>query len=178
MGYWIHVDELPVGGGGGGSGPDWGGCLGCLGFLFVVFVLWGLHETYGLGNVLVAIISRGLLIGSVASIFGIFYILHEVEYEKPAVISGVAGFLAVFGLASMPAWAFFHRLSSPPLAPSLPCSFSATSFKPAKNRPRPPGRGAGPVSFFSLAPFALLPRASNGLQRMKTANQLWTSTPR
>ena len=115
MGYWIHVDELPVGGGGGGSGPDWGGCLGCLGFLFVVFVLWGVHETYGLGNVLVAIVSRGLLIGSVASIFGIFYILHEVEYEKPAVISGVAGFLAVFGFGLYAGMGFLPSLVLAPI---------------------------------------------------------------
>ena len=66
MGYWIHVDDLPTGGGG-SSGPDWGGCLGCFGFLVVVFFLWGLNESYGLDNVLVFLVSRALLLGSVSS---------------------------------------------------------------------------------------------------------------
>ena len=96
MGYGIHVDDLPVGGGGGGSsGPDWGGCLGCFGFLAVVLFLWGLNITYGLDNVLVFILSRALLLGSVASVFGIFYILKETRFERPVIIAGGVGFAAV-----------------------------------------------------------------------------------
>ncbi len=94
MGYWIHVDDLPTGGGG-SSGPDWGGCLGCFGFLVVVFFLWGLNESYGLDNVLVFLVSRALLLGSAASVFGIFYILKETRFERPVIIAGGVGFAAV-----------------------------------------------------------------------------------
>lgn len=147
MGYWIHVDELPVGGGGGGgggggnagggcgclmflvtaglliangsdfrtalvggllvggvvgvlfsiSGPDWvefKGALGCLGFVAIIFALWYLNTEYGLSNILVFLLTRGLLLGAVLSVGGIIYILREVELERSVVIAGVVGFAA------------------------------------------------------------------------------------
>ena len=114
MGYWIHVDELPTGGGG-SNGPDWGGCFGCLGFLFVVFVLWGLNSTYGLDNILVWILSRGLLLGSIASVFGIFYILHEVEYERAVIIAGGVGFVGAGGFALYASMGFLGAIILAPI---------------------------------------------------------------
>ena len=92
MGYWIHVEDLPTGGG--GSGPDWGGCLGCLGFLAVVFFLWYINAEYGLMNALIAIVARGLLLAAVASVGGIIYILKETDLERNVIIAGCVGFAA------------------------------------------------------------------------------------
>lgn len=90
MGYWIHVDDLPSGGGGGG-GPDKSGCIGCLVVLAVIFLVWAVKTETG-QNTLVYILARGLLLGAVASVFGIIYILKETDFERPVILAGAAGF--------------------------------------------------------------------------------------
>ena len=77
------------------SGPDWGelkGALGCAGFLAVLFALWYLHTTYGLSNILVFLLTRGLLLGGIVSAGGIIYLLKETEFDRPVAIAGAAGF--------------------------------------------------------------------------------------
>lgn len=79
------------------SGFDWEnftGALGCFGFLAVIAVLWYLKTEHRLENILVWVLSRGLLLGAGLSVFGIIYILREVEFERAVVIAGAAGFAA------------------------------------------------------------------------------------
>ena len=93
MGYWIHVDDLPTRGGGGGGGPDKSGCIGCLAILAVIFLVWAVKTETG-QNTLVYILARGLLLGAVASVFGIIYILKETDFERPVILAGIVGFVA------------------------------------------------------------------------------------
>ena len=103
MGYWIHVENLPVGGGGGGSGgPDWKGCLGCLGFLAAAFVLWiCLKQSGGMVGIVRKLLAPAtiiLLIGSVAIIIGT---IAASEFDKEVITPGVIGLVAGFLLGAI-----------------------------------------------------------------------------
>ena len=92
MGYWIHVEELPTGGGGGGGhGPDKDGCIGCLVILGILFLLWLKNSETGMNN-LVDLLVKGLLLGAVASVGGIIYLLKETDFERGVILAGAVGF--------------------------------------------------------------------------------------
>ena len=91
MGFWIHVEELPTRGG--GDSPKFG-CLACFALVAVPLFLWYVYAEYGLTHALVRILAMVLLAGSIASVFGIIYILTVVRFARPVILSGVAGFVA------------------------------------------------------------------------------------
>lgn len=93
MGYWIHVEELPSGG---GDTPNFGciGCLACLAIVTVPLFLWYLHTEYGLAYVFISFLAQALMVGSIISVLGIIYILIQVRLARSAVIAGMVGFVA------------------------------------------------------------------------------------
>lgn len=106
MGYWIHVEDLPTGGGGGGGDH---GCLGCLGVVAaigaILFAVGFVKENY------ITILMFVLFFGGLAAAGGIIYILKETRFEKPIVIAGIVGF-AVGAIFTNNILGIFHVVSS------------------------------------------------------------------
>ena len=94
MGYWIHVEDVPSGGG--GETPNFGciGCLACAALVVVPAFLWYLHKEYGLAYVMISFIAQALMVGSILSMIGILYVLIKVRFERAVILSGVVGFVA------------------------------------------------------------------------------------
>ena len=91
------------------SGPDWEeffGVLVVLGILAAIGGLWYLNKTHGLANILVSLLSKAFLLGAAASVFGIFYILRETDFERPVILAGAAGFGASAALLFLAGFGF------------------------------------------------------------------------
>lgn len=106
MGYWIHVEDLPTGGGGGGGNN--GGCLGCL---TILGILAGISGIWYIKENIITVLSFVLVFGGLAALAGIIYILKETEFEKSIIIAGIVGF-AVGAIFTNNILGIFHVASS------------------------------------------------------------------
>ena len=96
MGYWIHVEDLPTGGGGGGDG-GWKGCLGCFGFLAAAFALWSyLGQPGALQDLFRRSLNFVIILLLAGSVLIIIKVIAEVGFDKEVLIPGLIGLGAGF----------------------------------------------------------------------------------